>query len=251
MKNNFETDEEVRMSADFFNRLSDEDKILVVTDLHPSTFKIPQYYESLVQLLSYVQDNMTRYDSITMGNMLMDMGIEETWARLLVTNMKKHAPTLSYQISQMNRIDDSKFADMFEKMMDQMWREKTPASDVADQYGISLEQLECMSDVMSQCIYDIMRGDNSATNIYAMLSENGLPPAKVDAIIKSINLQEKDWYRWFLFRNTQDSLGHVQEIQEQNAQILNILNEILAVLKDQRPDRHTRRTPGVVSPRER
>ena len=251
MSTNFEYDDGIHMSIDFFNSLTDEEKTLIVTDLNPNTFKIPQYYDALAHLLSHIQNDMTKYDSITIGNQLMDMGVEETWARLLVTNMKKHAPTLSYQISQINRMDDQKFAEIFGKIMDQLWREKTATNDVADKFGIDKEQLNCMIDVMTQCTYDLMRGDNSATKICSTLLKNGLTPAKVDTMIKSIHLQEKDWYRWLLFRNVQDSVSNTQEIKEQNARILSILSEILTVLRDQRPERRTRQTPGLMSTHER
>ena len=249
---NFEYDEDdIRMSIDFFDNLTDEEKTLIVTDLNPNTFKFPQYYEALAPLLSHIQNDMTKYDSITIGNQLMDLGIEETWARLLVSNMKKHAPTLPYQLSQINLIGDKKFEKIFEKMMDQLWREKTPVNDVADKFGIDKEQLNCMIDVMTQCTYDLMRGDNSATKICSTLLSNGLTSAKVETMINSIHLQEKDWYRWLLFRNVQDGVSYAQEIKEQNARILSILTEILAVLKDQRPERRTRQTPGLLPHHER
>lgn len=231
--------EDAKASIEFFNTLSDEERALIVSDLNPNTFKIPQYYDSLVPLLSRVQRDITVHDGIKIGNRLMDMGLEETWARLVVTNMKKHAPTIPYQVSQLNRIDDQKFAAIFGGVMDALWLDKMDDESVIERYGIDQEQLRCITDMSSHYMQDLMRGDSTEEKIRSVLLENGLSKVKVDSMIKSIMGQEGDWYRWLLFRNTQDNYYNTQEIREQNVRILETLKEILALLKDQKPERRT------------
>ncbi len=231
--------EDTKASIEFFNTLSDEERALIVSDLNPNTFKIPQYYDSLVSLLSRVQRDITVHDGIKIGNRLMDMGLEETWARLIVTNMKKHAPTIPYQVSQLNRIDDQKFAAIFGGVMDALWLDKMDDEAVIERYGIDQEQLRCITDMSSHYMQDLMRGDSTEEKIRNVLLENGLSKVKVDSMIKSIMGQEGDWYRWLLFRNTQDNYYNTQEIREQNVRILETLKEILALLKDQKPERRT------------
>ena len=167
------------------------------------------------------------------------MGLEETWARLVVTNMKKHAPTIPYQVSQLNRIDDQKFAAIFGGVMDALWLDKMDDESVIERYGIDQEQLRCITDMSSHYMQDLMRGDSTEEKIRGVLLENGLSKVKVDSMIKSIMGQEGDWYRWLLFRNTQDNYYNTQEIREQNVRILETLKEILALLKDQKPERRT------------
>lgn len=231
--------EDAKASIEFFNTLSDEERALIVSDLNPNTFKIPQYYDGLVPLLSRVQRDITVHDGIKIGNRLMDMGLEETWARLVVTNMKKHAPTIPYQVSQLNRIDDQKFAAIFGGVMDALWLDKMDDESVIERYGIDQEQLRCITDMSSHYMQDLMRGDSTEEKIRGVLLENGLSKVKVDSMIKSIMGQEGDWYRWLLFRNTQDNYYNTQEIREQNVRILETLKEILALLKDQKPERRT------------
>ena len=231
--------EDTKASIEFFNTLSDEERALIVSDLNPNTFKIPQYYDSLVSLLSRVQRDITVHDGIKIGNRLMDMGLEETWARLIVTNMKKHAPTIPYQVSQLNRIDDQKFISIFGGVMDALWLEKMDDETVIERYGIDQEQLRCITDMSSHYMQDLMRGDSTEEKIRSVLLENGLSKVKVDSMMKSIMGQEGDWYRWLLFRNTQDNYYNTQEIREQNVRILETLKEILALLKDQKPERRT------------
>lgn len=231
--------EDTKASIEFFNSLSDEERALIVSDLNPNTFKIPQYYDSLVSLLSRVQRDITVHDGIKIGNRLMDMGLEETWARLIVTNMKKHAPTIPYQVSQLNRIDDQKFTAIFSGVMDALWMEKMDDESVIERYGIDQEQLRCITDMSSHHMQDLMRGDSTEEKIRSMLLENGLSKAKVDVMMRSIMDQEGDWYRWLIFRNAQDNYYNTQEIREQNVRILETLKEILALLKDQKPERRT------------
>ena len=190
-----------------------------------------------MHLLSRVQKDITKHDGIKIGNRLMDLGLEETWARLIVTNMKKHAPTVSYQISQMNRIDDEKFAASFPSIMDSLWVDKMSDEAVIEKFGIDREQLSCIIDMSSHYLQDIMRGDSTETRIRETLLENGLSKKKANIVLQSIREQEREWYRWLLFRNAQDSYYGIQEIKDQNVRMLEILKDILVLLKGQKSNR--------------
>lgn len=223
---------DIQLAINFFNLLNDEERALIVSDLNPDTFKIPQYYDDLVPLLYRVQMDITKHDGIKIGNRLMELGLEETWARLIVSNMKKHAPTIRYQISQINKIDDKRFDESFSKMIDSLWMDKTNNDSVVEKFGINKEQLNCITDLTSHYMQDIMRGDSTELHIRKILLENGLSKSKVNTMLRSIMLLERGWYRWLLFRNAQDSLYGIQEIKEQNTYILETLKEILILLKD-------------------
>lgn len=223
---------DIQLAINFFNLLNDEERALIVSDLNPDTFKIPQYYDDLVPLLYRVQMDITKHDGIKIGNRLMELGLEETWARLIVSNMKKHAPTIRYQISQINKIDDKRFNESFSKMIDSLWMDKTNNDSVVEKFGVNKEQLNCITDLTSHYMQDIMRGDSTELQIRKILLENGLSKSKVNTMLHSIMLLERGWYRWLLFRNAQDSLYGIQEIKEQNTYILETLKEILILLKD-------------------
>lgn len=223
---------DIQVSINFFNLLNDEERALIISDLNPDTFKIPQYYDDLVPLLSRVQMDITKHNGIKIGNRLMELGLEETWARLIVSNMKKHAPTIQYQISQINKIDDKRFDESFYKIIDSLWMDKINNDVVVEKFGINKEQLNCIIDMASRYMQDIMRGDSTASHIRQTLLENGLSKSKANTMLHSIMLLEQGWYRWLLFRNAQDSLYSIQEIKEQNTYILETLKEILILLKD-------------------
>ncbi|MCY4489915.1 MAG: hypothetical protein OXC46_00445 [Thaumarchaeota archaeon] len=50
---------------------------------------------------------------MVIGNKLVELGMEETYARLVINNVKKQAPTLEYHLSQLERLSD----DFFEKTL--------------------------------------------------------------------------------------------------------------------------------------
>ena len=68
-------DEEIKETIDFFNSLTDEERALIVSDLNPHTFKMPQYYDDLVHLFSLIQRDITIHDGIRIGNRLMELGL--------------------------------------------------------------------------------------------------------------------------------------------------------------------------------
>lgn len=88
-----EDDQSVKAAISYFNELSDQDKALIVSDLNPQTFKLKKHFKALFPLFSRVQNDLSKHDGIKIGNKLLELGLEETYARLVVSNMKKHAPT--------------------------------------------------------------------------------------------------------------------------------------------------------------
>ena len=57
------------------------------------------------------------HDAIEIGNKLMEYGLDETYARLFVANVKKHAPTAEYQLNQINKVPDGDFCDKLPGVM--------------------------------------------------------------------------------------------------------------------------------------
>ena len=94
-----DNDEDVKTSIHFFNQLSNEDKIRIVSNLNPNILQQKQQYTRLFPLLVKIQKDISKHDAIKIGNKLMDLGLDETYARLFVSNIKNHAPTEAYQLS--------------------------------------------------------------------------------------------------------------------------------------------------------
>ena len=82
----FDDEGRVRHSIEFFNALSDQDKVTIISDLSPAT--VNQYHDYLISLSSQVQLAISQFDDIVIGNRLVEMGLDDTYARLFVSNIK-------------------------------------------------------------------------------------------------------------------------------------------------------------------
>lgn len=78
----FDNEDGVRRSIEFFNMLADQDRVTIVSDLNPMTFKLKQYHDLLAPLLSEVQRAISKYEDIAIGNRLVELGLDDTFARL-------------------------------------------------------------------------------------------------------------------------------------------------------------------------
>lgn len=230
-------DEDAKEAIAFFNGLTDEERALIVSDLNPITFKLPQYYEDMTYLLSLIQRDITMHDGIRIGNRLMELGLDETWARLLVSNIKKHAPTISYQISQFNRMSEEKFVSTIGSIMDALWIKKMSDDAITEMFNVDREQISCITDITTRYMQEMMRGDSTSSIIRSALQENGLSVKRSDALVRALLDREGDWYRQLLFRNTQDNYYALKEVKEQSTVILETLRDILVMLKEQKSGR--------------
>ena len=84
----FDNEDSMKRSIEFFNELPDRDKVTIVADPNPATFKPRHYYNYLAPLLSGVQLAISKFDDNIIGNRLVDLGLEDTYARLFVSPMK-------------------------------------------------------------------------------------------------------------------------------------------------------------------
>lgn len=232
----FDNEDGIRRSIGFFNMLSDHDKVTIVSDLKPATFKLKQYHNRLAPLLSAVQGAISKSEDIAIGNRLVDLGLEDTFARLFVSNIKKHAPTEAYQIRQISKIPDEVFSKSIAEIIKSTWVENMNEEGIAEKFNITKEQAQCIVDLSRSAMNALARGDTTKDGIRKNYSDK-LSPIKFEALSNSILVHQKYWYDSLLFSNTQDSYLHLDFIAKQNAAILKSLNEILEVLRSEFPRR--------------
>lgn len=76
--------------------------------------------DNLGQLLVSIQNDISRHDSDIISTKLAELGIDPH-ATLLVESMKRQAPTIEYQLRELNGVDDESFEDKFTKIMKYAW----------------------------------------------------------------------------------------------------------------------------------
>lgn len=185
-------------------------------------------------LLSSVQKALSKHDSIKIGNRLTDLGLEETYARLIVNNMKKHAPTLQYHLGQLNQISDDGFIDNIDRIMNSIWIDHEKAGKVVERYDINHDQYTSIVEVSSNMIINLLRGNVAEKRVMMTFTEHGLSKRKSEAFLKSIGSHKENWQNTVMFSNVQDALLAVEELKEQNKEIIKNIQNVLDLLKTQR-----------------
>ena len=230
----FDNEDGVRRSIEFFNMLADQDKVTIVSDLNPMTFKLRQYHNRLAPLLSEVQRAISKYEDIAIGNRLVELGLDDTFARLFVSNMKKHAPTEAYLIHQISKIPDDAFSKSIAEIIKSVWVEDMSEDEVAEKFNITKEQVRCIVDLSRVAMDALARGDMTKEGIRKKYSDK-LSPIKFESLSNSLLVHQKYWYDSLLFSNSQDTYVNLELISRQNAAIVKSLNKILEILRSEFP----------------
>ncbi len=116
---------QLKKTIQFFNSLQSQQKALIVSELtHVRTN--PELLNQLSPLLEAIQNDISKYDETTMAQKLFDLGMEETYAKLLVNSMIKQAPTIEYDISVLAKLSDDVFKEKAPLIMNDIWVKKLP-----------------------------------------------------------------------------------------------------------------------------
>ncbi len=226
----FENEDKVKKSIVYFNRLSDKDKAIIVSDLNPRTFKLKHHFNSLFPLLSKVQRLLSKHDGIKIGNRLVELGLEETYARLIVSNMKKHAPTMAYQLNQLQLMKDDAFSQL-EEITNAIWIDHDDMNAVVEKYGITSDQFHSIAAVTNSVIINLLRGDVTEKGAIQKFVNKGLSKARSEQLLSAVQSHKDAWRSTVTFSNLQDVYFKMQKIEEQNYTILTSIMEIIKLLK--------------------
>lgn len=168
---------------------------------------------------------------MTITNRLIELGLEETYAILIVNNMKKQAPTLEYQLSQLNTMDDVTFENNIEKIINAIWIDKIEPNQIIEKYSIDHEQYDVIYKVSADMILGILRNDTTEKNTSITFMKYGLSQRKTESFLKSVEPHLTTWYSGAVFRHVQDTLIKVSDLEAQNVEIMKNMKSMLDLLK--------------------
>lgn len=228
----FDNEDSLKRSISFFNELPDRDKATIVTDPNPATFKPRHYYNYLAPLLSEVQLAISKFDDNIIGNRLVDLGLEDTYARLFVSNIKKHAPNEEYQLHQISLIPDDSFSKSIAGIIKAVWVHNASEDELTEKFSVTKEQLRCVLDVSRTVLNALARGDITKEGIRERYSGK-LSPVKFESLSNTLLVNQKHWHDSLLFSNAQDSHYSINHIVKQNDAIIKLLNELLDTLQSE------------------
>ena len=228
-----DNNEDIKRSIGFFNQLSDEDKVTIVSDLNPQTFKLKRYYKPLFPLLSKIQKDISKFDAIKIGNKLMEYGLDETYARLFVTNMKKHAPTEDYQLNQLDKIADDLFCDNLPEIIKNVWVDHVDNNMIVEKFSITQEQVDCIIDVTRNLLNSLARGETTKALIKEKYAKK-ISEKKLSILMDKVSIHSKHWHDTMLFSNVQDTFFNTERIVKQNEIMLRFMKELIGLIREQK-----------------
>ena len=225
-----DNDEDVKNSIRFFNRLSNESQIRIVSDLNPNTLQQKQQYKSLFALLSKIQKDISKYDAIKIGNKLMELGLNETYARLFVANVKNHAPTEAYQLTQLDKIQDEDFVEKLPNIMKDVWVNNELKEVLVERYGIDEEKIQCIINLTGQILDDLSCGITTKEILIEKCKPH-ISEEKITILINQIFVYRKHWYDTTLFSSVREMSLNMPEFARQNREMLRLLQELVDLKK--------------------
>lgn len=206
--------------------------VRVVSDLNPNTFKLKQYAKLLFPLLAKIQRDIAKHTEIKIGTKLMEYGLEETYARLFVANMKKHAPTEAYQIDQINKISDEIFNTKLPDVMKYIWVDRKSVDiEMENKIGISVEKLQCIESLTFRIFNGLSRGD--ITEDIAKESMKLLSKKKLEILMNQIKIHRMHWRDTMTFSDAQDTYFKTNKIIQQNDILIKLIQELIELKKEE------------------
>lgn len=223
--------EQITDAIAYFNALSDQDKVTIVANF----FKMPypaQPLERLYPLLTAISNDIGRYDETTMANRIFELGMAETYAVLFVKNTISNIPTLEYMLGVISKMNDDEFKVKYPEIFKSMWIEKTPVEDILEKYGITKQQLDSILGSSRDMMNRYLRRTLSDIKIKNLCQQSGLSNNKTDVVLNTVKVYSDFWNNMLVFSNTQDAFFTANEIKQQNTEILNVLKEMLVILRE-------------------
>ena len=231
--------DDLKKSVRFFNLLPDEEKVKIVSNLSPQFFQQKQEYEQLFALLSKIQQDISTHSDIEIGNKLVEHGLEETYARLFVANVKKHAPTPEYQLNQLNMIPDEVFSKNIASLLHDIWVKGKTDEQLSERYNIDKEKVVCLIIFTANVFNMMSRGETYKEDVKEKYKHN-LSYKKMDALLEQISIYQDHNRKVLMFRNMQDAAINTERIARQNNEMLRLLQELVDLRRRESRDHNTR-----------
>ena len=152
----------VKEAIEYFKSLNPQKRAYVCANL----LDLDENDEEKISYLLYaISNDISNYDETTISNKLFDLGLERTYAVLLVQNMIEQAPTLQYQLKELNRFEDEVFGKKFPLIFNEMWIEKKHPKILIKDHGITAKQFKTIRDLTRVLMNNLARSRLSEKKI--------------------------------------------------------------------------------------
>ena len=163
----------------------------------------------------------------------MEYGLDETYARLFVANVKKHAPTEEYQLNQLDKIPDENFCSKLAAVIKDVLINDEKEEMLSERYGIDREKIRCLTDLTENALNGMSCGIVTKEKLEETYKKH-MSEKKTNAMINQISVYSEHHYKTTLFANTQEVFFDTKQIIRQNMEILRLLKELVDLKKEER-----------------
>lgn len=217
----------VTSAISYFNELDDKTKVTIVSNMNPNDNPILNS-PKLSTLLNIIARKIGEHVETIISNELMELGLDNTYAILLVTNMKKHYPQLNSMLLDIANIDDEKFAKIFPEIVHELLHQRPNA----DKFDCSDMQYASLKNLATNMLNGVCRGvhiDELKRAVQGKLSGK-----KIDVLFNTVSVNQKYWYDALVFMNTQNSASDFQTIKQDLTSIKSMIRQLADLLVSRR-----------------
>ena len=216
----------IKKSIMYFNSLSDQTKAQIIGDLRPSNALVGKNTD-LLPLLNAIAKMIRQRPTMTISNELIELGLDETYAALIVKNMKKHYPQLESLLLDINSIDDKKFSTLLPEIMKILL---TPTlQNNMDVLNCTDIEYNTLKNILAMLLNATCRGEDlSASKI---IIQKQLNNEKSKILFEVIAKNEEYWHKSIIFLNSQDILFvELQTIKKDLVEIKAMINNLTKLI---------------------
>ncbi len=229
----------IKTTISFFNSLTPQEKASIVADLG-YVYDHNELLNRMLPILDAIRNDISKHHETTIGDKLFQLGMEEAYARLLVSAVIKQAPTVQYEISILAKISDKNFQENIPNIMNDMWIKQISLDELAKKYDVTVDFIQCFGDFSSNYMNQLQRRSISDDYVKQLCSENGLSDASVDVLVNTFHKYADFWYKMVTFTNIQDAVAELDMLRRENKHMLDAIKELTELVKHRDQSDHNR-----------
>ena len=226
---------ELIQSIQWFNKLTNDEKTQLLT-VHVDMLRgldtpdIKQY----AVLLKEISSALISKQKQEVIEKLTELGIEITFATLLVNKVVEQAPPYQLDTKTMKEVDDTIFEEIAKIVFVDVYINNSPLKKIEEKLGKNMKVFYAVRRVILQVVlFRYLRGDISIETINDILSKSYELSEKRIKIVTDLLKEHLEAIRKnFMFKNTQDALFNTQRTLITQNQIILQLKELINFLKN-------------------
>jgi len=226
-----EPEGEIKESIVYFMGLSEEERVKILT---APTDLAQKHREGLRTLWTVIMNSMAVHEKDKIVSALVDLGLDETSATILVTTLINKAPTPLYALKAVIQSAGDDFVSKYPMIINEWRINGRDDRVISNMLGLPRTLIRSVISATSSLLTDGARGMPYAV-LRERMQEAGIPDNAIDTILQVLNAHYEQWRNTGLFISIQDTQFLAARIVLQNEVILDTLREILDAIRGKDP----------------